>query len=121
MSMALAWEASLRHCSKKITTNMAVITKSSPSVLMVRTPPNSPPSCDLPDPSDEEGVGCALFRALVPLLPFPPALLLIAPREERAVEEAGDDLEVTFGLDGYTISHVVGEESCSDMDISHDC
>ena len=50
-------------------------------------PPNSPPRCDLPDPSDEEGVGCALFRALVPLLPFPPALLLIAPREERAVEE----------------------------------
>ena len=50
-------------------------------------PPNSPPSCDLPDPNDEEGVGCALFRALVPLLPFPPALLLIAPREERAVEE----------------------------------
>lgn len=42
--MALLWEASLRHCSKKITTNMAVITKSSPSVLMVRTPPNSPPS-----------------------------------------------------------------------------
>ena len=40
--------------------------------------------------------------------------------KERAVEEAGDDLEVTFGLDGYTISHVAGEESCSDMDISHD-
>ena len=50
-------------------------------------PPNIPPSCDLPDPSDEDGVGCALLRALAPPLFRPFALLLIAPRVERAVDE----------------------------------
>ena len=31
------------HCSRKITTNMAVMTKSSPWVSKVRTEPSSPP------------------------------------------------------------------------------
>lgn len=40
-------------------------------------------SCDLPDPNDEEGVACALPRAL----PFALAFSLIAPSAESAVDE----------------------------------
>ena len=40
---ALVWSLSLSHCSRKMTTNMAVITKSSPSVLNWMSPPKTPP------------------------------------------------------------------------------
>ena len=36
----------------------------------------------------------------------------------KEMEDSVDDLDVTFGLDGYTISHVVGDDELSDMDIS---
>ena len=46
-------------------------------------------SCDLPEPNEEDGVACALPRALPPLpaRPFAFALLLIAPRADKAVDE----------------------------------
>ena len=43
--------------------------------------PNATCSCDFPDPNDDDGVGCALLRALPCLLL---ALELIAPRAESA-------------------------------------
>ena len=36
----------------------------------------------------------------------------------KEVEDSVDGLDVTFGLDGYTISHVEGDDELSDMDIS---
>ncbi len=42
-SNELVWSFSLSHCSRKITTNIAVITKSSPSSFIVISEPKIPP------------------------------------------------------------------------------
>ena len=42
-SRALVWSFYLSHCSINMTTNMAVMTKSSPSVLKVMREPKIPP------------------------------------------------------------------------------
>ena len=44
---SLAWCFSFSHCSRKITTNIAVITKSSPSVLKWMKLPSTPPNVAL--------------------------------------------------------------------------
>ena len=72
-------------------------------------PPNIPPSCDLPepDPTDEDGVGCALLRALAPPLFRPFVLLLMAPRAESAVEEdVRDNVLVATPLTSLSVSSV---------------
>ena len=71
-------------------------------------PPNIPPSWDLPEPSDEDGEGCALPRALAPP-PFRPfrARLLMASRLERAAEdEVRERVLVATPLTSLSVSSV---------------
>lgn len=64
--------------------------------------PKRPASCDLPDPSDEDGVFCWLPRAL----PLPFTLSLIAPRADSAVDEETRERLVATPLTSLSVSSV---------------
>lgn len=64
--------------------------------------PKRPASWDLPEPRDEDGVACALLRAL----PFPLAFSLIAPRAESAVDDELRERLVATPLTSLSVSSV---------------